>query len=247
MDKDKIYKGYKATDENMCCRGFQFELGRWYSCEGELVLCENGFHFCEYPSGPWAYYSEGRLFEIEAKEVVQSEGPGADLKHVARHIRLVKEIKIDGDKNTGDLNTGYKNTGDLNTGYKNTGYKNTGYKNTGDLNTGNRNTGDLNTGDKNTGNRNTGDWNTGDWNTGIGNVGDYHSGCLCMEPAPFFLFDIPASRDQADFGLIHMLSDKLQYDEPFDTRPFLAIENATEERIKALHAAHIEARKELSR
>jgi hypothetical protein len=68
-----------------------------------------------------------------------------------------------------------------------------------------------------------------------------------MEPAPFFLFDIPASRDQADFGLIHMLSDKLQYDEPFDTEPFLALENATEEKIKALHAAHIAARKELSK
>ena len=237
MDKDKIYKGYKATDENMCCRDFQFELGKWYSCEGELVLCENGFHFCEYPSGPWSYYREGRLFEIEAKEVIVSKGPGADLKHVARHIRLVKEISLDRDKNTG-----YRNTGSGNTGDRNTGDWNTGSGNTGDCNTG-----DCNTGSGNTGYRNAGDCNTGDWNTGSGNVGDYHSGCLCMEPAPFFLFDIPASRDQADFGLIHMLSDKLQYDEPFDTEPFLALENATEEKIKALHAAHIAARKELSK
>ena len=202
MDKEKIYKGYKATDENMCCLGFQFELGKWYSCEGELVLCENGFHFCEYPSGPWSYYTEGRLFEIEAKEAVVSKGPGADLKHVARHIRLVKEINLDRDKNTGNRNTG---------------------------------------------NRNSGNGNTGNGNTGDGNVGDYHSGCLCMEPAPFFLFDIPASRDQADFDLIHMLSAKLQKDDPFDTKPFLKIENATKEKIKALHAAHIASRKELSK
>ena len=212
MDKDKIYKGYKATDKNMCCRDFQFELGKWYSCEGELVLCENGFHFCEYPSGPWNYYHEGRLFEIEAKEVIVSIGPGADLKHVAKHIRLVKEIKIDGNRNTGSGNTGSGNTGN-----------------------------------KNTGSGNTGIGNTGNCNTGSGNVGDYHSGCLCMEPVPFFLFDIPASRELANFDLIFELSKNLQKDDPFDTRPFLAIENATTERIEALHAAHIAARKELSR
>lgn len=222
MDKNKIYKGYKATDENMCCRGFQFELGKWYSCEGELALCENGFHFCEHPSGPWSYYDEGRLFKVEAKEVVVSKSPGADLKHVARYIRLVEEIVVGGDRNTGEWNTG-------------------------DRNTGWRNTGDRNTGNENTGWRNTGDGNTGNGNTGNGNVGNFHSGSLCMKPEPFLLFDLPASREKADFALICMLSRKLQSDEPFDTTPFLAIENATEERINSLHAAHIAARKELKK
>lgn len=31
-------KGYKATDENMQCRGYQFELGKWHEHEGELEL-----------------------------------------------------------------------------------------------------------------------------------------------------------------------------------------------------------------
>ena len=134
--KDKIITGYKATDKNMCCRGFKFELGKWYEHDGELSMCESGFHFCEYPSGPWCYYDDGRIFEIEAKEVFLSTGPGADLKHVAKKIRLVKETTVDGYGNTGNRNTGNRNTGYGNTGYGNTGYGNTGDYHSGCLNFG---------------------------------------------------------------------------------------------------------------
>ena len=130
--KGKIITGYKATDENMRCREFQFELKKWYEHDGDLSMCESGFHFCEYPSGPWAYYDAGRLFKVEAEEVMLSTDPGADLKHVARRIRLVEEIKIDGDGNTGDWNTGNRNTGDWNTGDGNAGNGHSGCLNFGD-------------------------------------------------------------------------------------------------------------------
>lgn len=134
--KGEIVTGYKATDENMQCRGFQYELGKWYEHEGEIEQCESGFHFCEYPSGPWFYYNEGRLFKCEAELVLKFNGPGADIKHVAKRIRMVDEIKVDGDGNTGDLNTGYRNTGDRNTGNRNTGDGNTGDHHSGCLNHG---------------------------------------------------------------------------------------------------------------
>ena len=192
LEKGPIF-GYKATDENMRCRGVQFILDKWYMATGPLKLCENGFHFCEHPSGPWAYYSNKstRIFKIEAKGVLLSVGPGSDLKHVARKIRLIEEIATTGDGNTGhgntgdgntgDGNTGDRNTGDGNTGDGNTGDRNTGYRNTGDGNTGHGNTGDGNTGGGNTGHgntghRNTGDGNTGDRNTGHGNTGDGNTG-----------------------------------------------------------------------
>ena len=135
--------GYKATNKNMKCQGFKFEIGEWYSVKGGLEPCKNGFHFCEYPSGPWAYYNNGRLFKVEAKEVLMSTGPGADLKHVARHIRLVEEIKLDGNRNTGNRNTGDRNTGGRNTGDRNTGNWNTGNRNTGAGNCGNNHSGSL--------------------------------------------------------------------------------------------------------
>jgi hypothetical protein len=179
----QIVKGYKATDADMCCREFKFEIGKWYEHDGDLKLCESGFHFCEYPSGPWYYYTNDgtRIFKCEAELVLFSKEPGADLKHVAKKIRLVEEIKIVGDGNTGCRNTGCRNTGDrntgnLNTGDRNTGNLNTGYRNTGDRNTGDRNTGNWNTGDRNTGNWNTGDGNTGNMNTGNMNTGNRNTG-----------------------------------------------------------------------
>ena len=131
MSETEIVKGYKATDKNMQCRGFQFEFGKWHKHNGEIAMCESGFHFCEYPSGPWAFYSgEGtRIFKVEARGVEKGIGPGADLKHVAMEIRLVEEIFPDGNMNTGD-----RNTGRMNTGHRNTGNRNTGHRNTGDGN-----------------------------------------------------------------------------------------------------------------
>ena len=209
----EIINGYKATDANMCCRGFQFELGKWYEYDGELELCESGFHFCEYPSGPWAYYNfEGtRIFKCEAEYVLLSNGPGADLKHVAKKIRLVEEIEITGDWNTGDRNTGYVNTGDWNTGDRNTGYG-----------------------------------NTGDGNTGDGNVGKYHTGCLNVGDAPFIVFGKKCDRNNFDFYMAQQLCEKLSSDDDFDPTPFLSIPNATAKKIKALHKAHIAARKEMA-
>jgi len=177
-------KGYKVTDRDMKCKNYQFKLGKIHELENDnpLVLCKNGFHFCEQPSGPWSYYSKGRLFEVEAYDILDSNfEPGTNYKRVCRKIKLVKEIHIKGDYNTGDYNTGDYNTGDYNTGYyntgnKNTGHYNTGHYNTGYYNTGNRNTGNGNTGDKNTGNRNTGNGNVGNKNTGNGNTGNRNTG-----------------------------------------------------------------------
>ncbi|MFA5321986.1 MAG: pentapeptide repeat-containing protein, partial [Smithella sp.] len=119
MKKYDYLTGYKATNSEMKCHGFQYKLGEWYKHDGEIKLCEKGFHFCKYPSGPWSYYSESgtRIFKVEAKNVIEEYSPGADLKFVCSEIRLVEEIKSDGDGNTGHMNTGHMNTGYGNTGY----------------------------------------------------------------------------------------------------------------------------------
>ena len=170
--------GYKATDKDMRCQGFQFELGKWYKHEGDVKLCHSGFHFCVHPSGPWSYYYAAgtRVFKVEAKDAYEEYTPGADLKIVCREIRITEELHTTGDGNTGDSNTGNWNTGDNNTGHGNTGYGNTGYNNTGHRNTGDNNTGDGNTGYRNTGYNNTGHRNTGDNNTGYRNTGDNNTG-----------------------------------------------------------------------
>ena len=214
-------EGYKIVNADLTCRGFQFEVGKRISLPNTdaLELCRNGFHFCQYPSGVWAYYNEGRVFKVRAYGVlVQDVEPGADYKLVCEEIELYEEVSITGDGNTGNRNTGNRNTG-------------------------NRNTGDWNTGNGNTGNRNTGDGNTGD-----GNTGDYHSGSLNHGEAPIYLFNkkTSVSGSEIPWGLVDRLSRLLLGDNEIDPTEFLSIPNASAKAIKALHAAHIAARKERS-
>ena len=253
-------KGYKATDKEMKCRGFQFELDKWHEHSGDIELCNSGFHFCVYPSGVYCYYDLGcRVFEIEAELVLETpDEAGADLKKVCKRIRFVKEIFADGNsntgygntgygntgnRNTGDSNTGNSNTGDRNTGYGNTGNRNTGYSNTGYSNTGNSNTGYSNTGYSNTGDRNTGYRNTGYSNTGCGNCCDKSSGHFNTKTPKMIMFDKPV-KDESEINdsRIWDLSCALLSNEPFKYEDYLDIPNATVAKIKKLHEMHIEKR-----
>ena len=166
---------YKATDKDMQCRGVQFVLGEWSNpVEGELKMCENGYHFCTSPSGVWLYYNNNdtRVFEIEVEDAIMSTDVGASAKSICRRVKLVKEI---------------------------TPSKENGW-NTGNSNTGDRNTGNWNTGNWNTGNWNTGNWNTGDRNTGDWNIGDRHSGVFGVGEAPFTSFGVVCDRNTFNFN-----------------------------------------------
>ena len=179
-------KGYKVFNPDWTCKGFKYEVGKKYHCDGEISCCKNGFHFCTKLADCFNYYefnSNNKVAEIEASGDIDSKEDNT--KHCASDIEIIREITWhevldmlnEGKDNTGMCNTGDFNTGNCNTGNCNTGYRNTGYWNTGDCNTGYRNTGYWNTGDCNTGNCNTGDRNTGYWNTGNCNTGDCNTGC----------------------------------------------------------------------
>jgi hypothetical protein len=259
--------GYKATNADMQCRGFQFELGKWYEAEGELKLCHNGFHFCEQPSGVWAHYSNTgtRVFTVECEDVSpeKDETVGATIKRVCRKIRFIEEIKIGGDRNTGysntgdsntgdrntgDRNTGDSNTGNWNTGYSNTGYSNTGYSNTGDSNTGNWNTGYSNTGDRNTGNSNTGDRNTGDSNTGDSNATNRSAGMFCQVEPKVISFDVRTKLTYDEFmdkysSICNSLAEALAGDAPIAFERYTTIPGITKAKLTSLHDKFIAARK----
>ena len=145
---------YKGTDKDMKCRSFQFELGKEYE-ETEAVLCEKGFHGCEYPLDVFAHYApaDSRFFVADLDGVTEEEAEG-DSKRAGTKIKLRAEIGIAGivkaaveyikekagsSKNqTGDWSAA-TNTSDCSAA-TNTGYRsaatNTGYRsaatNTGD-------------------------------------------------------------------------------------------------------------------
>jgi hypothetical protein len=199
----KTIKGYKVTDKNMQCRGFQFELNKEYTAKGKIEICENGFHFCPVLKDCFNYYdfkSENRVFEIEANGEVDTR----EDKICAQKITLSKELSwIEvlelvntgkgnsglgnagnrnagndnaGNDNAGNRNAGYANAGNYNAGNDNAGNRNAGYANAGNYNAGNRNAGYANAGNYNAGNRNAGNDNAGNRNAGYANAGNYNAG-----------------------------------------------------------------------
>jgi hypothetical protein len=84
--------GYKGFEKDWTCRGFQFEVGKTYT-EKRAVLCESGFHYCEYPMDVFAYYPPtGKLAEVEADDV--QDRADSDSKRCAKSITIKAEIGI---------------------------------------------------------------------------------------------------------------------------------------------------------
>ena len=88
----KAYKGFNA---DMTCRGFQFEEGKTYEHEGEVKLCESGFHACEDPLDIFGYYapSGSEFHEVELEGV--SDECKEETKVVAKKITIGTRLGID--------------------------------------------------------------------------------------------------------------------------------------------------------
>jgi hypothetical protein len=90
---------YKGFDKDFRCRGFQFEVGKTYKVEGNIVACENGFHACENPFDVWSYYpvvSDDGSFSRYA--VVEQGGKtdrhSGDSKIASAEITIKAEIAL---------------------------------------------------------------------------------------------------------------------------------------------------------
>ena len=88
---ESIMKGYKGTDENMKCRGMQYEVGKAYHADGTIELCQNGLHFCRNLCDVFDFYNPNdgsRYFEVVASGAIQI---GAD-KCAASDLTIVREL-----------------------------------------------------------------------------------------------------------------------------------------------------------
>ena len=109
-------EGYKGTDSNMQCRGYQFELGVQYDIpdDQEIKVCDTGFHLCKYLYDVFEYYNVGcsnRFFKVRAlvrktdydnyRQILRfNDGReyyfgGSNNKLAARSIILQSELTID--------------------------------------------------------------------------------------------------------------------------------------------------------
>lgn len=92
-------KGFKGTDKNGKCRGFQYEENHDYEFES-AELCKSGGHFCTFPLDVFKYYPPGkecRYFAVEsADEDISSEKSADDSKRVTKKLHIGEEIGIEG-------------------------------------------------------------------------------------------------------------------------------------------------------
>ncbi|EGT4628440.1 hypothetical protein DFW32_02180 [Clostridioides difficile] len=176
-----MIEGYKVFNPDWTCRNFKYEVGKTYEHDGDIEVCEAGFHFCQKVIDCFNYYyfdNKNKVAKIEAIGLIKTDGD----KSVTNKITIVKEIEWEellNIVNIGNNNIGYGNTGDYNTGSYNTGDYNIE-----NCNTGYRNEGCCNEGCWNTGNYNIGNCNSGDWN-----IGDYNSGVFCTDVPKIRMFN----------------------------------------------------------
>ena len=195
-------KGYKAFLSDMTTKhgdNTVYEVGKTYTVEGEVKICENGYHFCKKCVDVYDYYSKPcRICEVSVTGAVQTQGN----KSVGRKLKILRELTADEISslcNSGDRNSGNWNSGNGNSGNRNSGDWNSGNWNSGNGNSGNRNSGNRNSGNWNSGNRNSGDWNSGNRNSGDWNSGNRNSGyCNTTEPT-VRLFDHQTDITFSDF------------------------------------------------
>jgi len=87
--------GYKGFNSNMQCFGFQYEVGKTYHHEGEIIPCKSGFHACEYPLDVFNYYnpSDSLFARVEQSGEIEKDH-SFDSKTVSSSIRVVETLDL---------------------------------------------------------------------------------------------------------------------------------------------------------
>ena len=87
-------KTYKGFDKDLCCRGFQYEVGKEYKIDGEIKCCERGFHACKSPLEVFDHYNmlDSRFCEVEQYGKIDKEDNST--KICSSKIKIVAELKL---------------------------------------------------------------------------------------------------------------------------------------------------------
>ena len=115
--------GYKAFNEDLTCKSFQYEIGKTYSIKESPIPCNRGFHFCKSIAETYEFYpmSENtRICKIEALGEIQTDD---EKKYCTNVIKIIEEVTDEWNRkgNSNSSNSGYCNSGDWNSGDRNSG------------------------------------------------------------------------------------------------------------------------------
>ena len=87
-------KSYKGFDKNLKCRDFQYEIGKEYEMDGEIKVCNRGFHACESPFDVFDHYTmiDSRFCEVEQDGNISKKDRGT--KICSSKIKIKSELKL---------------------------------------------------------------------------------------------------------------------------------------------------------
>ena len=94
LKKEEAIKGFKAFSKNLTCKDYQFEIGKTYTHDGNIIICEQGFHFCKNPFDVLNYYD---LIDSRFCEVIgygQIDEKTDDTKICCSIIEIVREVNL---------------------------------------------------------------------------------------------------------------------------------------------------------
>ncbi|MGE4897206.1 DUF7666 domain-containing protein [Yersinia enterocolitica] len=94
MSKETVIT-FKGFDQNLQCRGYQFEIGKTFTHEGKVEACGSGFHACESPFDVFGYYSpaDSRYAVTESFGTIDREEDG-DTKIASASITITEELTL---------------------------------------------------------------------------------------------------------------------------------------------------------
>lgn len=95
-------KGYKGFNKDFKCIDMQYKIGKEFSTDGKLELCENGLHFCKFPLDVIRHYgiTTSRFATVESTGMVKDDNPynisEEDTKVCTNKLKICSEISISG-------------------------------------------------------------------------------------------------------------------------------------------------------
>ena len=95
----EVITAFKGFDKNLQCRGYQFEIGKTHTHEGEVEACSSGFHSCENPFDVLNYYplisddgSLNRFAAVKASGTISRHD--GDSKIASASLLVEAELKM---------------------------------------------------------------------------------------------------------------------------------------------------------
>ena len=95
MSEEKVITSYKGFNNDMTCRGFQYEEGKDYETD-KAEACKTGFHACEYPLDCFGYYAPASSEFHVVEQSGELSGNDGDSKVASTKIHIGAKISIAG-------------------------------------------------------------------------------------------------------------------------------------------------------